>query len=459
MDDIVRVHLKGFRAIKDADIKLNGITLVSGINGCGKSTISKLLYRAIDIALRYDEIAKKEIYTDPLGWLFDAVDTVHREISRLYARSGLGNNTQAEYIHSKSEKDLSDLNLDEWRELLNTIEVKYLSLKSNGNSDSDPYLGRVIRVLINALAEDPFAEEAYSMDLDLLDYLPKVYNKIKDAYEDVLLVVERRPASIWREAIFDAFDEYYPEINEVQFQIYEYGAQISEVYSVHKPVSVATVVYCDTPAPIGDWHFSGFMGSQDAWEHLAKLLSNPSRELKSKEKDLLSHLSDDVLNGQANSKEELLGKRLIFERDDRSFWLSEVATGIKAFSVIQLLLKNGHLDDRTLLIIDEPEAHLHPQWVVEYAHMVVLLNKHLGVKFFLASHNPDFVSALKYIAEKEGIGEKTNFYLAEEDENEPKQFNYRSLGLNIEPIFSSFNLAFNRLDKALKTENNHGATE
>ena len=51
--------------------------------------------------------------------------------------------------------------------------------------------------------------------------------------------------------------------------------------------------------------------------------------------------------------------------DGKTFDLNEVATGIKAFSIIQLLLKNGHIDNRTLLIIDEPESHLHPQWIVE----------------------------------------------------------------------------------------------
>lgn len=139
------------------------------------------------------------------------------------------------------------------------------------------------------------------------------------------------------------------------------------------------------------------------------------------------------------------GEQYVFKQGEQEFRLTDVATGIKAFAILQLLLKNGHLDDRTLLIIDEPEAHLHPQWVVEYARMVVLLNKHLGVKFFLASHNPDFVSALRYIAEREGVGERTNFYLAEEDES--NQFSYRWLGLDVEPIFASFNIALDRISQ------------
>ena len=71
------------------------------------------------------------------------------------------------------------------------------------------------------------------------------------------------------------------------------------------------------------------------------------------------------------------------------------------------------MTDKTLLIIDEPESNLHPQWIIEYARIIVMLNKELGVKFFLATHNPDMVSAIRYISEKEKTLEKVNFYLAE----------------------------------------------
>ena len=35
------------------------------------------------------------------------------------------------------------------------------------------------------------------------------------------------------------------------------------------------------------------------------------------------------------------------------------------------------------MIIDEPEAHLHPQWIVEYARLIVLLHKKLVLNFLL----------------------------------------------------------------------------
>ena len=43
-DSKVLLKVEDFRAISQAEIKLDGITVVAGVNGCGKSTLSKLLY-------------------------------------------------------------------------------------------------------------------------------------------------------------------------------------------------------------------------------------------------------------------------------------------------------------------------------------------------------------------------------------------------------------------------------
>ena len=117
---------------------------------------------------------------------------------------------------------------------------------------------------------------------------------------------------------------------------------------------------------------------------------------------------------------------------------------MKTFTYLQRLLQNGFLDDNTLLLIDEPEAHLHPQWIVEYARLLVLINKKLGVKIMIASHNPDMVAAIRSIAEKEGVLENTHFYLAEKNA-ESRRYVYNDLGQEIDEIFRSFNIALDRI--------------
>ncbi|MDO5567465.1 MAG: AAA family ATPase, partial [Planctomycetia bacterium] len=57
----LRLHIKSFRAIKDADIQLSGITVVTGENGSGKSTISRLLYHVLNCSIHFDTYAVQDI--------------------------------------------------------------------------------------------------------------------------------------------------------------------------------------------------------------------------------------------------------------------------------------------------------------------------------------------------------------------------------------------------------------
>lgn len=60
MEKLAELQINNFRAIKSADIELNGITVVSGINGSGKSTVAKLLYYIFHNANEYDKLAIEE---------------------------------------------------------------------------------------------------------------------------------------------------------------------------------------------------------------------------------------------------------------------------------------------------------------------------------------------------------------------------------------------------------------
>lgn len=109
-----------------------------------------------------------------------------------------------------------------------------------------------------------------------------------------------------------------------------------------------------------------------------------------------------------------------------------------------MLLAGGHLNRNTLLLIDEPEIHLHPQWIVEYARILVLLHKELGIRVVLASHSPDMVAGLQAIADKYGIIENVHFYQAEELDNTLK-YTFKDSHKEVSDIFSSFNAAINKL--------------
>lgn len=65
--------------------------------------------------------------------------------------------------------------------------------------------------------------------------------------------------------------------------------------------------------------------------------------------------------------------------------ISSLSTGLKAFVIIKQLLLNGVLNEKDVIVLDEPEIHLHPEWQLIYAEIIVLLQKNL-IFILLSQH-------------------------------------------------------------------------
>jgi predicted ATPase len=134
---------------------------------------------------------------------------------------------------------------------------------------------------------------------------------------------------------------------------------------------------------------------------------------------------DNFLNDFLNKIEQLIDgnfyfdkklKDFVFKRANNqeqitSYRLVNTASGIKSFGTLQLLVESQFLDARSLLIIDEPETYLHPQWQVKYAKLIIMLVEN-NIPVLLSSHSPYMIQALKVLSENSQINNKTNYYLA-----------------------------------------------
>ena len=126
----------------------------------------------------------------------------------------------------------------------------------------------------------------------------------------------------------------------------------------------------------------------------------------------ISRMIQDIINGRF--KQDNFGK-FIFNKEDKKVELINTATGIKYFGILQVLSQNNYLNKDIVLVLDEPEVHLHPKWQLKMAELIVELVKN-GVKILVNSHSPYMIEALKRYSEQENIEDKTNFYLAENKE-------------------------------------------
>ena len=246
-----------------------------------------------------------------------------------------------------------------------------------------------------------------------------------------------------------------PELEPTLFSIQEEEESIIDLRkkSVGKVSSIDKVYYIDTPVVVN--MPSGIQIFEDTPLHWAQLLELFSSTPMDYSEDYWSNRIANIVKGRAIVVKPTEGinrsVRMRFKSDKGlEFPLKEVATGIKGFAMLQLLLQKGLLDKNTLLIIDEPEAHLHPQWIVEYAKLLVELNQSLGTRFLIATHSTDMVQTLSVLKDTDALKSDLNLYLAQEAED--GNYDFIDCEGDIEPIFKVFNRSLDSISQLLDAE-------
>ena len=207
--------------------------------------------------------------------------------------------------------------------------------------------------------------------------------------------------------------------------------------------SLNNAIYIGTPAAISLRQSDRVLMTSLA--HKVVHVNEKGSEITGKQE--LLHSINKMIDGSIVEKENFDAVDLVYHSNNgKDIRIEDIASGFKPLVYMLRLIENGWLTENTLLEIDEPETNLHPQWVVELAHLLVRINKTFGTKILITSHNPDMVSAIRYISEKEGLLNTTRFYLAEQSEG-TDSFYYKNLGCDIEPVFESFNKSFDTLQK------------
>ncbi len=100
---------------------------------------------------------------------------------------------------------------------------------------------------------------------------------------------------------------------------------------------------------------------------------------------------------------------------DKKLNVRNLSTGIKTFVILKTLLTNDVIKKNGALVLDEPEIHLHPEWQLVFAEIIVLLHKYFGLHILLTTHSPYFLNALEVYSVKHGVDNKCRYYLATSD--------------------------------------------
>lgn len=431
-----RFKIQNYHAIKEADIAIDGITVIAGPNGSGKSTLSRWLYYVIDTITDFDGYLLTD-FRENIKELLITLYRIRMEVS-------LGRRTSSDVlplpqidmdaISSVNDIDQIPLIVERLHVLVSDYSKVILDYFQSDRI-SDAKKNRILRFLSKDDSQSDIytAVEGFSVSLNQkLDLLQK--HVVARSY-----LRNREDAVSFIHDILNEEDNVPANVELSEDNVNVWDKRLGTL------LGIAQVIYIDTPMPfeLSDIKNNIFL------KRLYDRMTVPSKALVPAQKKLLQRISL-ILSGQIALRKNLFeDDKLYYERKDGklSLPLDKLATGMKTFAYLFQLLKNGCLNDKTVLMVDEPEVHLHPQWVVQYAHIVVLLHKMLGVKIVLASHNPDFVAAIHAISKKEKVADKTNFYLSKKIDDSSYEYEFEPLGNNINPIFESFNLALTRIQQ------------
>ena len=410
----MKLKLQNIGIIQDAEINIDGITLIAGQNDTGKSTVGKILYAIVkgfnQSESQFQEEKNRMIsyyYQDILkelkkNWKADITEFQIKEINNSWV------DTIEELISNDTLPDeFKKPILDKLNGLKNYLNKQYNTIDSK-EEEIEKWINSEISILQNVFNPE--------------------YKNSKIEIEDLLgnAVIEHR---------FKTIVKYIYVRLDNNLETYYKNA-----YFIESPL----IIDESLQRFVGS---DGLSYSRNRQEELAKSLSNSIQRDLADYSEIYSEISK-IINGEI-TVDLLEGVR--YKKNDREINIKNTAVGIKSFGLIQLLLKNNRLNNRTLLIIDEPEVHLHPTWQVKYAEILVRLSKEFEIPMVLTSHSPYFIEALESYSKKYRYERSTNFYFAEKNEDGSSS-KIKNVNNNLSQIYSSISEASYKLRNILKHE-------
>lgn len=91
------------------------------------------------------------------------------------------------------------------------------------------------------------------------------------------------------------------------------------------------------------------------------------------------------------------GGEFIFRRGRERFTMAQTAEGIKKIGILSRLIRNRNLAQGSILLVDEPEANLHPVAIIAMAEMLFELGQD-GVQVYATTHNYFFLKRMEQLA-------------------------------------------------------------
>lgn len=416
----MELELKNIGKITSAKLKLDGITVIAGENNTGKSTIGKALYSAFNGMSNLS----KRIYRDRI-----------RSVENILSRYESGH---FNYFRFRHEEKLNKIAEEIVRQYFETGEVSEYFLK-----DKTDELERLIEDFPTERDENFGFKELHQNMILILGVDSK-------AIQDRLLYAE-----------FDAeFGEQISSVNNdeqsyvnliIKEEIYNMAFYNNKIETSKLLMSLGQKsVYLDNPFVLDENFSSSFYSRNENHQvKLHKLLLEENRMeatesiLLDEKLDQIFYIFENARVGNLISATKASSDSFSYQEGDVEYSLNNVSLGLKTFIILKTLIQQGHLVEKGMIVLDEPEIHLHPQWQIMFAELIVLLQKTLNLHILLTTHSPYFLEAIEIYSKLHKIDEKCNYYL---NEKRKDGVTVREVNEQLDEVYEKFFSPFQRLE-------------
>lgn len=409
----MRLLLENIGKVAAADIEINGITVVAGDNNTGKSTLGKTLFAVFNSFYALDYYMKRE----KADGVFRALDLMFSDTPNW---EGINNLTDS--LLKTAEKYTS----------IDLLETEILSHIDEFVSTVDSFvlnrdnLQRIFDVL--TIDENELIKTIISKNLDS-EFNGQINNMYSDSPSKIVLEIKTEDVTI--------------EIED------------NRVTQMNNHFDLKTsAIYIDDPFVLDDAPRFMMIDREKYSSHRAHLRSKLIRDAKT------SAVDEIIVNNKLKSIFAVIDSvcpgnvtksrfQLTYAQDgsDKKMSVKNLSTGMKAFVIIKMLLENGSIEHNGTIILDEPEVHLHPEWQLLFAEIIVLLQKEFGMHILLNTHSPYFLNALEVYSKKHKIDDKCNYYLSSISKDNFAYF--ENVTDNLEKIYSKLAAPLQQLENEM----------
>ena len=403
----MKLTINNIGKLKNAEVEINGITVITGENDTGKSTVGKVLWSVFNSFYEIKNQVRK-----------DKINSIFRESRRFL---GLQQSRKLRNkIVQESEID-EEIDLDD---LINQIEIN-LRVERNNNKEIERILDKIKKR--TKLPEKEVLKEIIQKNFDN-EFNYQINNIYTDDIGKISLTIKEKniDLSIMNDNIF--LD------NDLSFNITEDIVYIDDPFILDDMYSMNRTYGFRRPSLNHKGHLLRQLCQQQENNIIEEVIKQKSIQNIIKQ---LNNICPGALLLQPDS--------IKYVNNGKGINVKNLSSGLKTFAILKELIIKNIINTQGVIILDEPEIHLHPEWQLVLAELIILLQVEFNLHILLTTHSPYFLNAIEVYAKKYQIIDRCKYYLSEYDANATGVL-FSDVSKNIDKIYEKLAKPLQKLE-------------